>query len=131
MYNLNRFNEKDNKINLVLVEFSLSAYQKLKENKINSLTDTAQDMLHLLAELAKLNKVRHEMKLILVDDKSQKIDTYTCGNFKLYFYKNLFDPVKNSKILEHEHLTKRNYVNIADQDENECRIKTFLKQANL
>ena len=31
----------------------------------------------------------------------------TCGKFRLYFYENLLDPAKNSKILDHEYLTKK------------------------
>ena len=43
----------------------------------------------------------------MVDDELQKINASTCGNFKLYFYKNLFDPEKNSTIQYHEKLTKK------------------------
>ena len=137
MYNLNSFNKKDNKINLISVEFPPSANQKLKESEINALADTAQDLFHVLTEFANFNKVKNEIKLILVDDKLQKIYTDTCGKFQLYFYKNLFDPVKNSKILDHEHLTKRtietllNEIYTTDKDENERRVENFAKQSNL
>ena len=45
--------------------------------------------------------------MVLVDDKVQEIYSDTCGLFHLYFYKNLFDPDENSKILNDEHLTKK------------------------
>ena len=35
--------KKDNKINLVTVQFSLSAYKKLKQSELKSLKITAQD----------------------------------------------------------------------------------------
>ena len=49
------------------------------------------------------------MTVGLVDDEIQEIYSDTCGLFQLYFYKNLFDPDENSKILNDEHLTKKNY----------------------
>ena len=40
--------------------------------------------------------------------KNEKITTGTCEIFQLYFYKNLFDPVSDSKIIYDEFLTKKN-----------------------
>ena len=60
------------------------------------------------------------MKIILLDDQLQELKipqvsvvTDTCGIFQLYFYKNLFDPVRDSKIIDDELLTKKNSSNIA------------------
>ena len=58
MYNVNNFNKKDNKINLVTVTFSVDAYEKLKENELNALTQTARDLFHTLAEFAKYNSTQ-------------------------------------------------------------------------
>ena len=69
MENLNSFNKKDNKINLISVEFLPSTYQKLKESEINALIETAQDLFHMLTEFVNFNKVKNKMKLILVDDE--------------------------------------------------------------
>ena len=40
------------------------------------------------------------MKIILLDDQLQELTTYTCGIFQLYFYNNLLDPVRDSKIID-------------------------------
>ena len=53
------------------------------------------------------------MKIILLDDQLQELTTDTCGIFQLYFCKNLFDPVRGSKITDDEILTKKNINNIA------------------
>ena len=53
------------------------------------------------------------MKIILLDDQFQELTTDTCGIFQLYFCKNLFDPVRGSKITDDEILTKKNISNIA------------------
>ena len=46
------------------------------------------------------------MKIILLDDQFQELTTDTWGIFQLCFYKNLFDPVGDSKIIDGEFLTK-------------------------
>ena len=74
---------------------------------MKSLATNAQDLLHVLVEFAGCNNVTTEVKLTMVDDELQKINASTCGNFKLYFYKNLFDPEKNSTVQYHEKLTKK------------------------
>ena len=53
------------------------------------------------------------MKIILLDDQLQELTTDTCGIFQLYFYKNLFDPDGDSKIIGDEFLIKKNSNKIA------------------
>ena len=36
----------------------------------------------------------------------QDLTSSNCGIFQLYFYQNLFDPNKKSKIINHENLNK-------------------------
>ena len=53
------------------------------------------------------------MKIILLNDQLQELTTDTCGILQLYFYKNLFNPVSDSKIIDDEFLTKKTSSNIA------------------
>ena len=99
LFNLQKFNEKDSKINLVSLTFSIESYQKMKEKSLKNLTDTAKDFFHLLSEFGKLKKQKKEMKIVLLDDQLQELTTDTCGIFELYFYKNLFEPSGDSKII--------------------------------
>ena len=48
-----------------------------------------------------------DMYVILLDDQLQQLTKDTCGIFQLDFYKNLFDPVSDSKIIDDEFLTKK------------------------
>ena len=99
LFNLQKFNEKDSKINLVSLTFSIESYQKMKEKSLKNLTDTAKDFFHLLSKFGKLKKQKQEMKIVLLDDQLQELTTDTCGIFELYFYKNLFEPSGDSKII--------------------------------
>ena len=133
LYNLNKFNKKDNKINLVCLEFSPKIYHKLKRNELSKLTETARDFFHLLVEFAKVNNLTNEMTVIMMDDEVQELYSDTCSNFQLYFYKNLMDPDKKSKIIHDEKLTKKtlevllNKIFITNEKENECKVAEFSK----
>ena len=71
--------------------------QKTKDQ----LTDTAQIFFHLLEQFAKLKKTNC-MNLLILKNTLQNLTTSTCGLFQLYFYKNLFAPEEQSKILNHQ-----------------------------
>ena len=105
LFNLEKFNKKD----LESLIFSIESYNKIKEtSRLENLINTAEDFFHLLSEFAKLKKKqKKKMKIILLDDQLQQLATNTCGIFQLYFCKNLFDPARNSKIINDEFLTKK------------------------
>ena len=106
LYNLNKFNKKDNKISLVSPKFSPKIY-KLKRNELSKLTETARDFFHLLAEFAKGNNLTNEITVIMMDDEVQELYSDTCSNFQLYFYKNLWTPTRNVKLYMMKSLLKR------------------------
>ena len=43
----------------------------------------------------------------MVEDRIQDLDTVTCGIFQIYFYDNLFNPDKHSKIENKTKLNKK------------------------
>ena len=43
----------------------------------------------------------------MVEDRIQDLDTVTCGIFQIYFYDNLFNPDKHSKIQNKTKLNKK------------------------
>ena len=89
------------------MSFSIKSYEKIKEKSLDNLTNTAKDFFHLLSEFGKLKKQKKETKIILLDDQRQELTADTCGIFQLYFHKNLFDPVRDSKIIDDDFLTKK------------------------
>ena len=71
------------------------------------------------------------MTVVFVDNKIQEIYSDTCGLFQLYFYKNLFDPDENSKILNDEQITQKtvetllNEIFSTNKNENERKLAEF------
>ena len=86
LFNFKKFNNKDTKINLVLLTFSIKHYEKIKEKSLDNLTNTAKDFFHHLSEFGKLKKQnRKKMNIILLDDQLQELTAGACGIFQLYF----------------------------------------------
>ena len=77
------------------------------------------------------------MTVLMLDEEIQEIYQNTCGLFQLYFYKNLFDPDGNSKILNDKHLTKKaietllNEIFSTNKKENERKVTDFAKEYNI
>ena len=46
------------------------------------------------------------MNNLILENSIQDIICSNCGEFQLYFYKNLFDPDEKSKILNHQTLNE-------------------------
>ena len=67
----------------------------------------------------------------MVEDRIQDFDSITCGIFQLYFYENLFNPDKNSKIQNETKLKKTtvetllNELFSLDDKENEIKMNEY------
>ena len=67
----------------------------------------------------------------MVEDRTQDLDSATCGIFKLHFYENLFNPTKNSKIQNESKLKKTtvetllNELFSLDDRENEIKMEEY------
>ena len=105
LFEIEKFQKKDNKITLITLKFSMNEYEKIKNG--HRLRPTTQDLLHLMYQFGKLHKIKDIVKVHLVDDQLQKVQTDTCGMFQLYFYFNLFMPFENSSIIQDTKLSKK------------------------
>ena len=94
--------------------FDSSIWDKLVQNKKEQLNETARNFFHLLYQFAKLKK-SSTMNIIIVENNLQELTSGTFGIFQLYFYKNLFDPSIQNKIIK---------TNI----ENKHRIRQFKQE---
>ena len=137
LYNFKECESKPaQKLKLCTIKFCVETWQKMSQRTKDHLTDTAQKIFHLLEQFAKLKK-SHCMNLLILKNAIQEITTDTCGEFQLYFYKNLFDPDHQTKILNHQKLSKNtlenriNEIFSTDADESEYRITKFKEEFNL
>ena len=127
--------KNDNKITLIMLKFSMAAYKEVKNS--HNLSTTTIDLLHLMYEFGKLHKIKDEVKVHLVNDQLQKIDTNTCGIFQLYFYVNLFAPLDGSSVIHEKTLTRStfekllNEIFLLDREENEKKIEQFTDETEI
>ena len=63
----------------------MEEYKKIKT--VNQLSETKQDILHLINEFGKLHNSKEEVRVHFTNDQLQKTETDTCGVFQLYFFK--------------------------------------------
>ena len=87
LINLEKFNKKDTKINLVSLTFSIESYKKTKEKSLDNLTNTVKDFFHLLSEFGKLKQKnkKKELKIILLDDQFKSLQQ-TCVECFSYIF---------------------------------------------
>ena len=77
------------------------------------------------------------MNILILENTVQSLASPNCGTFQLYFYKNLFDLDKRSKILNHKTLNKSTLQTIINEtfsrevEENEYLIKNFNEEYDL
>ena len=73
----------------------------------------------------------------LVDDQLQKIEMDTCGIFQLYFYVNLFTPLKNSLIVNDKKLLIStlekllNEIFYLDSNKNKNLVEQFAEEKDI
>ena len=79
------------------MRFNLGACKNLSE-EINSLSDTTRNFFCFVKAFGIKLKLRNFVNIWMVEDRLQDLDSSTCSIFQLYFYDNLFNPDKNSKI---------------------------------
>ena len=110
--------------------------KKVSHKTKNQLTDTAQNFFHSLEQFAKLKKT-HCMNLLISENQIQDLFSPNCGQFQLYFYRNLFDLDEKSKILSHRTLNESTLETIINEivsiviNENEHIIENFKEEYEL
>ena len=137
LYNFKKCESKSSqKLKLCAMKFCVETWQKMSQKTKDQLTDTAQNFFHLLEQFTKLKKT-HCMNVIILENSIQDIISSNCREFRLYFYKNLFDTDEKSKIASHQILNKStletiiNEIFSTDVDENEHIIKNFKEEHEL
>ena len=93
-----QMNRSDQKIALCKIKFNLGACKVLTKKEVDSLSDTARNFFYFIQAFGLKLKLRSFVDIWMVEDRVQYLDSTTCGIFQIYFYDNLFNPDKNSKI---------------------------------
>ena len=90
--------KQDNKITLLRWNFKLKNYDKLTQKELNRLPTMVCHFFNFLYDFGRYKKIQNTVKVVTVDNNLQSIETDYCGPFQIYFYLNLFEPVKGSAV---------------------------------
>ena len=100
----------------------------MSKEEIHSLSDTARDFFYFIQAFGIKLKLRSFVNIWMVENRIQDLDPATCGIFQLFFYENLFNPDKNSKVQNETKLKKTtvetllNKLLSVDDKENEIKM---------
>ena len=128
----------DKKIFLCNIQFNLHACKNLYTEELNALSNATNNFFHFVQVFGNKLKLRNFVKLWMVKDRIQNLDSVTCGAFQLYFYNGLFNPNENSKIQDKAKLNKKTIETLLnqlfvldDQETNEATIRQYAKYNNI
>ena len=130
-------NKTDQKITLCKTKFNLGACKEFSKEEIDSLSDTARDFFYFVQVFGIKLKLRSFVNIWMVEDRIQDLDSTTYGIFHLFFYENLFNPDKNSKIQNETKLKKTtvetllNELFSLDDKENEIKMKEYVDKVGI
>ena len=126
-----KMDRTDNKLTLCKIKLNLGACKHLTKDEIDSLSDTARNFFYFIQAFGIKLKLRGFVNTWMVEDRLQDLDSSTCGIFQTYFYENLFNPDRNSKIQNKTKLNKNtveillNELFSLDDRENEIKIEEY------
>ena len=126
-----KMDRTDNKLTLCKIKFNLGACKHLTKDEIDSLSDTARNFFYFIQAFGIKLKLRGFVNTWMVEDRLQDLHSSTCGIFQTYFYENLFNPDRNSKIQNKTKLNKNtveillNELFSLDDRENEIKIEEY------
>ena len=135
LFGIEKSKKRDSKVTLVTLKFSMRKYEKIRND--HRLTTTTQDLLHLMYEFGKLHKINDVVAVHLANNQLQKTEMDTCGIFQLYFYVNLFTPLKNSLIVKDKKLSKSTLEKLLyeifylDRDKNKSLVEQFKEEKEI
>ena len=126
-----KMDRTDNKLTLCKIKFNLGACKHLTKDEIDSLSNTSRNFFYFIQAFGIKLKLRGFVNTWMVEDRLQDLDSSTCGIFQTYFYENLFNPDRNSKIQNKTKLNKNtveillNELFSLDDRENEIKIEEY------
>ena len=69
---------------------------------------SAIDSFHIVKSFGELHNLNSRVSIWMLEEPFQKLKTFTCGAFQLFFFENLFETNEESKIQKDKKLTKKN-----------------------
>ena len=97
--------QKDKNLTFCRLKFSMNAYERIKENETKKLSESAQELFHLIHSFRKNEQLTNFVSVWMLEDPMQMPKTFLMDFFKYIFTKTFFFPDKNSKTESYKNLT--------------------------
>lgn len=132
LFGVEKMARADNKITVSDIRFNLNACKFSSKKGLDGLSNTAHNFSHFVQAFGNKLKLCYFVNIWMVGDRTKNLDSVTCGTLQLYFYDNLFNPNKKSKIQDKAKLNKKAIETLLnelfvlhDQEKNKATIVHF------
>ena len=127
--------KSDNKLTLIRINFSMKAFNSLKSTEFESLNERDQDFFHFEQSFGKLHQLKDFIIVWMLGNPIENLEASRL--LQLYFFDNIFNHDKNSKIQKHSKLTKKaietpiNIIFTLEREEHKSRVRHYIEQMNV
>ena len=124
----------DNKLTLVKLKFSIKAFNRLTNEEIKRLSETAQDFFHFIKSFGKLNNLQNYVELWLLKDAIQKQKLQHAVLFRFTFTIMLSYQTKKVKYTHIKNWQKKAIETLLNElldKKNERTIQEYMRQMNI
>ena len=107
----------------------MNSYENLAENETKKLSETAQDLFHLIHSFGKIGNITNFVNVWILEDPIQKPTTVTCGTFNCIFTNTKLHSCK--KLTNTALETLLNELFTSNPKNNEQTINEYIKQRQI
>ena len=124
----------DNKLTLVKLKFSIKAFNRLTNEEIKRLSETAQDFFHFIKSFGKLNNLQNYVELWLLKDAIQKQKLQHAVLFRFTFTITLSYQAKKVKYTHIKNWQKKAIETLLNElldEQNGRTLQEYMRQMNI
>lgn len=124
----------DKKLTLVKLKFSIKAFNRLTNEEIKRLSETAQDFFHFIKSFGKLNNLQNYVELWLLKDAIQKQKLQHAVLFRFTFTITLSYQAKKVKYTHIKNWQKKAIETLLNElldEQNGRTLQEYMRQMNI
>ena len=104
----------------------MNGYDKLTEEEIKELSETAWDVFHLTSSFGRNENITNFANVWMLEDRIQLSHTITCGPFQIHFTRICFFPTKTANYTITKNLL--NELFLLNRENNERILNEYIEQ---
>ena len=87
-FGIENMTRRNNKLNLVNIDFSINVFKNIQKKNILPLSSIAQDFFHFVKSFSNRHNLKDKVSIWMLEDPIQKLETFTFGPIQLFCFEN-------------------------------------------